>query len=175
VAYDSKARDFAFGFYAQGLSKEKALREIRKLYPGFSGSTWDDWEARYAWRERRAKSDATLAEFNDLCRNTARALMLELNEIRRQLYTQIQGGKFDNQTVYAFTSVTKQISELARQHLSSQDPARVAMETLRAAFEKFLAGLREIDGLAKPLESRASDVGQLVEKIGVEFGAEALR
>lgn len=175
MAYDAKAREFAFGFFAQGLSKEKALREIRKVYPGFSGATWDDWERRFDWKQRRAKSDAKLADFNDQCRDTARALMLELNDIRTKLYNQIKGEKFDTQTVYAFTSVTKQISDLARQHLAGQDPARVAMETLRGAFEKFLAGLREIDGLAKPLEARAAAVGQLVEKIGEEFGAEALR
>lgn len=175
MAYDLKAQEFAFQFYAKGISKEKALREIKKVYPGFSGSTWDEWVDRLQWRERRAASDMKLREFEALCRDTARALVLELNEIREGLLKKIRDNQGDTQTIYAFTSTAKQIAELTKQQLAAQDPRQVSMEVLMTAIEKLLAGLREMAGLAKPLEANATQIGELVTQIGDEFGAERLR
>ena len=175
MAYDVKAQEFAFSFFARGWSKEKSVREIRKVYPGFSGSTWDTWVEQLGWRERRAAADMKLREFEELCRNTAKALILELNEIREKLLARIREGGTDTQTVYAYTSTAKQLAELARQHMAAQDPRRVSMEVLMSAIERLLAGLREMAGLGEPLEKNASAIGELVTKIGEEFGAESLR
>jgi methyl-accepting chemotaxis protein len=175
MAYDTKAQEFAFQFYAKGISKEKALREIKKVYPGFSGSTWDEWVEKLQWRERRAAADMKLREFEILCRDTARALVLELNEIRENLLAKIRKGDADTQTVYAFTSTAKQIADLTRQQLAAQDPRRISMEVLMQSIEKLLAGLREMAGLAKPLEANATAIGELVTQIGDEFGAESLK
>lgn len=173
MAYDTKAQDFVFSFYLRGWSKERALPEIRKVYPGFSASTWDEWERKFDWKTRRALADLKRREFEELCRDTARALMLELNAIRQRLFQEIKENAADTQKVYAFTSVTKQIADLARQHLAQQDPQRISMEVLSRAIEKFLAGLRSIRGLEKPLEDHAAQVGKLVQEIGAEFGQEA--
>jgi hypothetical protein len=170
MAYDSKAQEFAFGFYARGVSKEKALREIRRVYPGLSGSTWDSWVKTLGWEQRRAASDMKLREFEELCRDTARILITELNEIREKLMANVKAGKCDTQTVYAYTSTARQIADLSRQHLATQDPRRISMDVLMSAIEKLLSGLREIEGLAAPLERHASAVGDLVTKIGEEFG-----
>jgi methyl-accepting chemotaxis protein len=172
MAYDSKAQEFAFSFYQRGWSKEKSLREIRKVYAGFSGSTWDEWEARLGWKERRAAADMKAREFEELCRDTARVLITELNEIREKLVASIRDGKLDNQTVYAYTSTARQISDLAKQHMAGQDPRRVSMEVLQSAIEKLLAGLREMADMAKPLEANAAAIGKLVSQIGEEFGQE---
>lgn len=172
MAYDLKAQEFVFGFYLRGWSKERAMPEIRKVYAGFSGSTWDEWERKYDWKLRRAQADSKRRDFEELCRDTARALMHELNTIRERLFNEIRENGSDTQKVYAFTSVTKQIADLARQHLAAQDPMRVSMEVLTRAFEKLLAGLREMEGLQKPLEANAAAIGKLVSQIGEEFGEE---
>lgn len=162
-----------YGFYARGWSKERSLPEIRKVYPGFSGSTWDEWVKKFDWPQRRALADAKLREFNELCRDAARSLLLELNEIRERLLTDIRGGKADTQTYYAFNSIAKQIAELSRQHLAAQNPQKVSLEVLNTAIERLLTGLRSIDGLARPLEAHAKQVGQLVTEISEEFSREA--
>jgi hypothetical protein len=173
VAYDTQAQEFVYGFYARGWSKERALPEIRKVYAGFSGSTWDEWVKRYDWPQRRALADAKLRDFDDLCRTTAQTILLELNEIRERLLQEIRGGKADTQTVYAFSSVTKQITDIAAKQLQAQDPMKVAVEVLASAFERFLRELRAVDGLGPVLERRAGDVGALVAKVTEEFGREA--
>ncbi len=172
MAYDTQAQDFAYSFYARGWSRERALPEIRKVYPGFSASTWDEWVKRLDWPQRRALADVKLREFDDLCRDAARSLLLELNEIRERLLKDIRAGKADTQTYYAFNSIAKQIAEMSRQHLSAQDPQKVAIEVLAAAIEKLLVGLRGIDGLAGPLETHAKRVGELVGEISEEFARE---
>jgi hypothetical protein len=173
LAYDLKAQEFAYGFYARGWSRERALPEIRKVYPGFAGSTWDEWIRKLDWPQRRALADSKLREFEDLCRDTTRLLLLELNEIRERLLKAIREDKADNQTYYAYNSIAKQIAELARQHLSSQDPQRVSLEVLNTAFERLLTGLRSIPALEKALEANARDIGQIVTQISEEFGREA--
>ncbi|MFB3828945.1 MAG: hypothetical protein ACE15B_19420 [Bryobacteraceae bacterium] len=174
MAYDTKAQEFAYGFYARGWSRERSLAEIRKQYPGFSGSTWDEWVKKLDWPARRAAADAKLREFDDLCRDTARLLLMELNEIRERLVGQIRNAKEpDTQIVYAYNSISKQIAELARTHLEDRDGQRVTMEVLRRAFDKFMEELRGIDGLARPLEANAEAIGQAVARIADEFGVEA--
>lgn len=173
MAYDTQAQEFAYGFYARGYSKERALREIRKCYPGLSGSTWDEWVSKLDWKQRRALADAKLRDFEELARNTASVLLLELDEVRKRLYTQIQGGKeLDTQLVYAFNSVSKQINEIARQHLASRDDDRIATQVLNLAFERFLAELTEIPVLGEALRANAARVGQAVEKIAEQLGRE---
>jgi hypothetical protein len=172
VAYDSQAQEFAYSFYAKGWSKLRAVSEIRKIYPGFSGSTWDEWERKLGWRERRAVADAKLREFEDLVRDTARMLLLELDEIRKNLYLRVKGGSADTQTVYAYTSVVKQIAEISRQHLAGRDGDRVAMDVLNAAFERLLSELRDVAGIAKPLEEHAGEVGRIVAAVAEQFGRE---
>lgn len=172
MAYDTRAQDFAFGFYAKGLSKEKALREIRKVYPGFAGSTWDSWVKSLDWEARRASLDLKRREFEELCENTAQAILLELSEIREGLLKDIRAGKGDTQTVYAFNAVSKQIVDLAKAHLVNKDQAKVSIVILEQAIEKFLAGLRSIEGLAPALEKHASAIGKLAEQVGEEMGQE---
>jgi uroporphyrinogen-III synthase len=172
MAYDQKAQDFAYTFYSRGVSRDRAVREIRKVYAGFSGSTWDEWEKKLAWRERRAQADVKLREFEELAQNTASVLLLELDEIRKKLLRDIGERGADVQTVYAYTSVAKQISEISRQHLANRDGGRVALEVLNLAFQHFLTELREIPDLAKPLEANAAKVGKLIEKTAQEFGLE---
>lgn len=173
MAYDLKAQEFVYGFYARGWSKERALPDIRKVYPGFSGSTWDEWVKKLDWPARRAQADAKLREFEDLCRDTTRLLLLELNEIREKLLLVIRSDKADTQTYYAYKTIAAQIADLAREHLSSQDPQKVAAEVLTTAIEKLLTGMRSIDGLAPALERHARQVGELVTSISEEFGREA--
>jgi hypothetical protein len=74
VAYDTQAQEFVYGFYARGWSKERALPEIRKVYAGFSGSTWDEWVKKYDWPARRALADAKLRDFDDLYREAKKGL-----------------------------------------------------------------------------------------------------
>jgi len=173
VAYDSKAHEFVFDFYRRGWSKERALVEIRKVYAGFSGSTWDEWIKKFDWPRRRALADVQLREFEDLCRDTNKTLLFELDKIRNQLSAAISEGDIDTQTVYAYTKVAKQMAEIADQHLASGDSRRVAMGVLSLAFEKLLSGLQEVEGLAEPLKKSATAVGQLVTRISEEFGREA--
>jgi hypothetical protein len=174
MAYDAKAHEFTYGFYARGWSKARALVEIRKVYAGFSGSTWEEWEKSDGWKERRALADAKLRDFEDTCRDTARLLLLELNHIREELYARVKdGGAADTQTVYAYTSVVKQIADLSSKHLATRSEERVAMEVLNAAISNFLAGLRQIEGLAAALEQHADAVVALVTSVAEQFGREA--
>lgn len=172
MAYDTRAQDFAFGFYAKGLSREKAVREIRKVYPGFAASTWDEWVKKLDWEARRAAADLKKREFEDLCENTAQAILLELSEIRERLLKDIRTGKGDTQTVYAFNAISKQIIDLARAHLVTKDQAKVSIVILEQALEKFIAGLRSIDGLGPVLEKHAASIGKLAEQVGEEMGQE---
>jgi hypothetical protein len=172
MAYDAQAQDFAYGFYARGLSKEKALREIRKLYPGFAGSTWDDWVEKLGWRERRSQADVRAREFEGLVRDTVKVLLLELDGVRKTLFQKLGDGA-DTQAVYAYTSVCKQIADLSHRHLSTRGAGRLALEVLNAAFEKLFTLLREDAELAKLLELKAALVGKSVEKVAEEFGADA--
>jgi hypothetical protein len=171
MAYDLKAQEYAYSFYARGMSKERALREIRKSYPGLSGSTWDEWVEKLGWRERRAEADIKLREFEDLAQNTAKVLLLELDAIRKKLAADIEKNGAETQAVYAYTSVAKQIAELSRQHLASRDGGRLALEVLNAAFERFLTELRDDADLAKVLAAKSTLIGKAAEKVAEEFGA----
>lgn len=173
MAYDAKAQEHAYSFYARGWSKARALLEIRRVYAGFAGSTWEEWEKKLEWKERRALADAKLRDFEDTCRDTARLLLLELNHIRAGLYAQVKDGPADTQTVYAYGSIVKQIVDLSARHLASRSEERVAMEVLNAALSSFLTGLRQIDGLCEPLEQHAEQVGALVTAAAEQFGMEA--
>lgn len=173
MAYDTQAQEFVYSFFAKGWSRDRALPEIRKVYAGFAGSTWDEWAKRFDWPARRALADAKLREFDELCRDATRTLLLELNEIREKLLVVIRGDKADTQTYYAYKTIAAQIADLAREHLSSQDPQKVAAEVLTTAIEKLLTGMRSIDGLAPALERYARQIGELVTSITEEFGREA--
>ena len=172
MAYDAKAQEFVFGFYVRGWSKDRALPEIRKVYAGFSGSTWEEWERKLEWRERRALADAKIRDFEDLCRAAGAILIQDLEAVRQKLLRAINEspGEADTQTVYAFASVTKQINEIARHHLSSRHSDRVAMQVINSAFERFLAELRSVPELASALEQHATTVGQAVAAVAEQFG-----
>lgn len=172
MAYDSKAKDLAFSFFAKGYSKEKSLREIQKIYPGLSGSTWDSWCEKGDWKVRRAALDLKAQQFDELCQDTAQVLINELNEIREKLIASVREGKVDNQTVYAYTSTARQIADLSRQHIANRDPRRIAAQTLMEMIEKLLSRLREIPGLTQPLEQNAKAIGEAVTQLSEEYGAE---
>ena len=112
------------------MSRAKAVPEIRKVYAGFSGSTWDEWEAKYEWRQRRAAADAKLREFEDSCRDIGRTLLLELDDCRKRIYAQIQAGTADVQTYYAFVSIAKRTHEISAAHFAARDNDRVAVQVL---------------------------------------------
>lgn len=173
MAYDAKAQEFAYGFYGRGWSKERALREIRKSYPGFSGSTWDEWVEKLDWRGRRAAADAKLREFDDLVRDSDRAMLLELDELRKNAWKAVNVEKPDPQATYAYLRVVKAIADLCRHQLASRDGGKVVLEVLNAAFERFVTVLREDPELAELLAKKAALVGRAVEKVAEEFGAEA--
>jgi hypothetical protein len=172
VAYDAKAQDFAYSFYARGWSKARALPKIREVYAGFSGSTWDEWEAKFGWRERRAAAEVKRIEFETLLNDTARVLLVELDEVRKPLYDKVRTGTADTQTVYAYTSIVKQIADITRQQLAMRDGDRVAMETLTRAFDGLFAKLREISDLGAALERNAEAVGAAVAQVAESFGRE---
>jgi hypothetical protein len=172
MAYDSKAQEFAYSFYARGLSREKAVREIRKVYAGFSGSTWDEWESKLGWKQRRAMADAKLREFEDSCRDLNRTLLLELGEIRAGLFKTIVDGKADAQTYYAYLRLAKQTHEISAAHFAGRDNDRVAVKVLDDAVQLLLLELRGIPGLMRPLEENASAVGAAVVEIVEKFGQE---
>jgi hypothetical protein len=171
MAYDVRAQEFAYGLYARGWSKERALKEIRKTYAGFGGSTWDAWVEQLGWRERRAAADLKLREFEDLCQNAAKELLLELDQIRKKLWKQIAANGADSQVVYAYNAIAKQIADLARQHLANRDGGRVVLEVLNVAFERLFGELRKDDDLARVLAARSVVVGRAVEMVAEEFGA----
>lgn len=171
MAYDTKAQEFVYGFYVRGWSKERALPKIREVYAGFAGSTWEDWENRFDWRERRALADAKLRDFEDICRTASAVLIQDLEAVRAKLLREIDAAdQPDTQTVYAFASVTKQISEIARHHMASRQSDRVAMQVLNSAIERLFVELRGIPALAVALEEHATVVGQAVSAVAEQFG-----
>lgn len=171
MAYDLRAQEFAYSFYARGMSKERALREIRKSYPGLSGSTWDEWVEKLGWRERRAEADIKLREFEDIAQNTAKVLLLELDRLRKKIAEGIEKNGPDSQAVFAYTRVVSQIADLARQHLANRDGGKLALEVLNAAFERFLTLLRDDAAVANVLAGKATLVGKAAEQVAEEFGA----
>jgi hypothetical protein len=170
MAYDSKAIDFAYGYYARGWSRAKAVPEIRKVYAGFSGSTWDEWEAKHEWKQRRAMADAKLREFEDSCRDIGRTLLLELDDIRKRIYAEIQAGNADVQTYYAFVSIAKRTHEISAAHFAARDNDRVAVQVLSEAIEYFLLELRSVPGITRALEENAAAVGNAVSAVAEKFG-----
>jgi len=173
VAYDTEAHEFVYSFYAKGWSKARALPEIRKVYPGFSGSTWDEWEKKFNWKERRALADARLREFEDRVHSVGLVLLGELDDIRKRLYERLRNGASDNQTVYAYTSVVKRMAELSHAYLSGKDKERVTTEVLGAAIEALLVKLQEIKALKEPLKRHAAEIGAAVSEVAQEFGRQA--
>jgi len=165
MAYDSKAVDFAYSFYARGWSRAKAVPEIRKVYAGFSGSTWDAMEEKHDWKQRRALADAKIREFEDSCRDIGRTLLLELGAIRSRLYTLIEAGTADVQTYYAFLSVAKRTNEISATHLKGRDNDRVATQVLSEAIEFFLLELRSVPAFTRVLEENAAAVGAAVSVV----------
>ncbi len=169
MAYDAKAVEFVYSFYARGWSKAKALPEICKVYAGFSGSTWDSWEAKYEWKQRRALADAKVVQFEDECRDIGRTLLLELNEARSRLFKKIVDGDDDIQVYYAFVSLAKRTAEMSQQFFANRDPERVAAGLLNDAIEHLLLGLREIPGLTRALEENSAKVGAAVAATAERF------
>ena len=171
MAYDSNAQEFVFGFYAKGWSKERSLPEIRKVYAGFSGSTWDEWERKYEWKRRRAERDRRASEFSELLANQAQTLIAELDLVRLDLLKKLTDTKHDPQIVHAYTSVVKQMDGIAQRHLRSADPLRIPMEVLNRAFGEVFERMREIPELAKPLAKHAETVGEVVTAVSERYGA----
>jgi hypothetical protein len=172
MAYDQKAQDFAFSFFTRGMSRDRAVREIRKVYPGFSNSTWDAWVESLGWRERRAQLDFKRAEFERIAEDAAQVLMLELNEMREKLKAELLANPADTQRGYFYASICKQIAALATDHLKGRADQRVATDVLMRAFERFITGLRDMPGLEPALEANAARIGKLTEDIAGEFGRE---
>ncbi|HEX4135902.1 MAG TPA: hypothetical protein VHY84_14905 [Bryobacteraceae bacterium] len=170
MAYDAKAVDFVYSFYARGWSKAKALPEIRKVYAGFAGSTWDEWETKNDWRQRRALADAKLREFEDTCRAINQTLLMDLEEARKRLFKLITEDAADNQTYYAFGAIAKRIAELAREHFAGRDADKVATRVLNDAIEFLLIEMRQIPGLALAMEENAAAIGQAAESVAEKFG-----
>lgn len=173
MAYDAKAQEFVFSFYARGVSKERALPEIRKVYAGFSGSTWDEWEKKLDWKERRAEADRRSREFARFCERNAETMLGELDLVRLKLLKEITEGRGDTQTVHAYTSVVKQMDGIAHRYLAATDPKRVQMEVLSRAFEDLFSRLRDDADLAKPLAKHAERIGAVVTEISEMYGAGA--
>lgn len=169
MAYDAKAVDFVYSFYARGWSKAKALPEIRKVYAGFAGSTWDEWEAKNDWRQRRALADAKIREFEDTCRAINQTLLMDLEDARQRLYKLITAGA-DVQTYYAFAAIAKRIAELARDHFAGRDADKVATRVLNDAIELLLIEMRQIAGLARAMEDNAAAIGQAAADVAEKFG-----
>jgi|SRR6185437_1001752 len=170
MAYDSKAIDFAYSFYARGMSRAKAVAEIQKVYAGFSNSTWDEWERKYEWRQRRALADAKVREFEDSCRDIGKTMLLELDGIRKRLYALIESGDCKTETYYAFLSVAKRTHEISATALANRDTDRVAVKVLSDAIETFLLDLRGIPALTRPLEQSSAAVSGAVAEVMEKFG-----
>jgi hypothetical protein len=173
LAYDLKAQEFAYSFYVRGYARDRAVREIQKVYAGFSRSTWDEWERKLGWRERRALADAKLREFDELAANTAKVILLSLEDLRKRLVEQIEvAPQLDTQIVYAYNSVCKQISDISIRHLDSRDQTKIAMEVLNQAIEDLVQKLKSIEGLGALLEKYADVVGKAVEEVAETYGRE---
>lgn len=169
ASYDETARELVYGFYARGYSREKALKQIRRVYPGFAAATWDRWLIDHNWPERRALADAKVAQFETFAEQAWIELLMDLDAIRRKLRAEFD-QKPDPQLAYAFTSVSAQIVNLVAKHGGAKDPQKVAMETLALALESFIQELKTVESLGGPLKKRAQEVGRLVKKIAEQFG-----
>ena len=167
--YDETAKEFVYGFYARGYSRDKALKEIRKVYPGFAKATWDRWEVEHNWKERRALADAKVAEFEQFAEQAWAELLMDLDALRKTLRKEFD-KKPDPQLAYAFTSVSAQIVNLISKHGGAKDPQKVAMETLALAIEAFVQELKALEGLSAPMKKQAVEVGRRVKKIAEQFG-----
>ena len=170
MAYDAKAQEFAYSFYLRGWSKARALPEIRKQYSGFSGSTWDTWETSLDWKGRRATAEAKMRAFEDDVQNTTRALLLELTDIREKLYAHLKDNPTDTQAVYAHSSVSKRITELAKQHIAGRDGEKLSLELLNQAVEVLIAELQQVPEIGEALRKNAPSVGEAVSKVAERFG-----
>jgi hypothetical protein len=173
MAYDSKAVEFVYSFYARGWSREKALPEVRKVYAGFSGSTWDEWERKYEWRERRALADAKLREFEDKCGDINRTLLLEMDDARGRLYKKIVEGNADEQTFYAFSQLAKRTAELSANYFASRDPQQIATRVISDVIDYLLSELRALPVLDRALEQNAVAVGRIAAAAAERFGHSA--
>ncbi len=170
MAYDSKAVEFVYSFYARGWSRDKALPEIRKVYAGFSASTWDEWERKYDWKQRRALADAKLREFEDKCGDINRTLLLEMDDARSRLYQKIQTGAADEQTFYAFSQLAKRTAELSANYFAGRDPGRIATKLVSDVIEYVLSELRSVPDLGRPLEVNAKEIGRIAAAAAERFG-----
>ena len=170
MAYDQKAIDFVYSFYSRGLSKSKALPEIQKVYPGFSGSTWDSWESSYDWKQRRALADARRREFDDRVADLLPNLMMQLDEARQRLYTTIQSEKATTQDFYAFSQICDRIASLAKTWQQGRDPERISTRVVGEVVEFMIGELREVPGLGKAIQSNASAVSAIAAAAAERFG-----
>ncbi|HZL55704.1 MAG TPA: hypothetical protein VFC21_01400 [Bryobacteraceae bacterium] len=170
MAYDSKAAGFVYSFYARGWSRAKALPEIQKVYAGFAGSTWDEWEKRYDWKQRRALADAKLREFEDKCNDINRTLLLEMDDARGRLYKKIQDGEADTQTYYAFSQLANRTADLSANYFSSRDPGRIATQVVGDVVEHILSELQSVPGIRAVLQANSAEVGRIAAGAAERFG-----
>lgn len=170
MAYDSKAVEFVYSFYARGWSKARALPEVQKVYAGFSGSTWDDWEKRYDWKQRRALADAKIKEFEDRCRDINQTLLMEMDDARNRLYAKIKDGTADTQAFYAFSQLAHRTAELSARYFASRDPGRIATQVVGDVIEYLLGELRSIPGLGPSLAACQAEIGRVAAAAAERFG-----
>ena len=168
--YDERAREFAFGFYLRGVSRERALPEIRKQYAGFSAATWDAWEKQYDWKARRAAADERRREFEQLMQETPRLMVMDLEEARQAVMKRIRTGDASPQLIFSLRDLSAQITEIGEKFLASKDPIRMRMDSVNAVVEGLLNELRSIEGVAEALEEKASLVGRAVETVAQQHG-----
>ena len=170
MAYDAKAVDFVYSFYARGWSRAKALPEIQKVYAGFAGSTWDEWERKFDWKQRRALADARIREFEDKCGDINRTLLLEMDDARGRLYKKIQDGTADQQTYYAFSQLAQRTADLSAKYFASRDPGRIATQVVGDVVEHFLSELQSVPGIRAALQAYAAEVGRIAADTAERFG-----
>ncbi len=174
MAYDAKAQDFAYSFYARGWSRDRAVAEIRKQYAGFGKSTWDEWERKFDWKARRASAEAKVRALEEDAGDITRAMLLDLNDIRVRLVADLKAKDApDNQAIYAIASVSKRIADLAKQAVANRDGAKVEMEVIHTAIDALLGNLQAIPGVGAVLKENAAAVGSAVAQIADRFGAQA--
>lgn len=169
--YDETAHEFVFGFYLRGWDRDKAIPEIRKVYPGFAPKTWDAWRAKFDWAQRRALADAKARDFDRYAGEAWRELLFDLREVHQKLMADFRKSEAaDPQIAYAINSTAKQIGDIISRHGKAQDPQRVAMEILQLAMESLLTDMRMVKGLGAGLKRNAEEIGGLVQKIAEKFG-----
>jgi hypothetical protein len=173
MAYDARAQEFAYGYYARGWSRDRAVVEIRKTYAGFSRNTWDEWEKKFDWKARRASVEAKLRALEDDLGDVHRSMLLDLEEVRKNLVEQHRNTPGDTQTVYAITAVSKRIGDLAKQHLASRDGDKVSMEILHRAIDSLLDTFARVPEIAQAMKAHANEVGAAVEQVAEHFGGMA--